>query len=76
MFGDHTFFVDGAGLHILEPVPTAARRLTHPLVQVVAWQVVKVASWADAEQTTLAPHEPEPTDIMVELDTGRQVGRA
>jgi len=69
MFGDHTFFVDSAGLHILEPADRGP-------ADVSAGQVVKVASWADAEQTTLAPHEPEPTDIVVELDTGRPSGRA
>jgi hypothetical protein len=74
MFGDHTFFVDGAGLHILEPADRGPADAAAG--QVVAGQVVKVASWADAEQTTLAPHEPEPTNVVVEFDTGGPVGRA
>ncbi|KGM32701.1 hypothetical protein [Inquilinus limosus] len=60
MFGEHTFFLDGNGLHIVEAVelaPTGAP----------AGQVIRLASWADAERTTLAPHEPEPTDVVIEL---------
>jgi len=30
--------------------------------------VVKVASWEDASMRTLQPHEPEPTDVVVELE--------
>jgi hypothetical protein len=57
IFGDHTFFLDGNGLNIVEP--SDASPATAP-----TWQVVKVASWSDAAKTSLAPHEPEPTDII------------
>ena len=60
LFGDHTFFLDGNGLHIVEPVePTTAGAR--------AGKVVKLASWRDADRTSLAPHEPEPTDLVVVL---------
>jgi hypothetical protein len=59
-FGDHTFFIDGDGLHIVEPtVPTDEGH--------AAGQVVKVASWQDANRTSLVAHPPEPTDVFVEL---------
>ena len=60
LFGDHTFFLDVNGLHIVEPTePSQASAQT--------WQVVKLASWKDATQTSLMPHNPEPTDILITL---------
>jgi hypothetical protein len=59
-FGDHTFFIDGDGLKIIEPaVPDEDGQETG--------QVVKVASWQDANRTSLVAHPPEPTDVIVEL---------
>jgi hypothetical protein len=60
LFGDHTFFLDRTGLNIVEPVePTQAGGQ--------AGQVVNLANWGDANLTSLAPHEPEPTDLVVVL---------
>lgn len=60
LFGDHTFFLDGSGLHIVEPAvgDDEGRQSAN---------VVRLASWNDAERTSLAAHEPEPTDVMIEL---------
>ena len=62
MFGDHTFFIDRDGLSILEPVeppqPGGAD----------ACKVVKLANWAEGGNT-LAPHDPEETDLVIVLDT-------
>ena len=60
LFGDHTFFLDGSGLHIIEPAvgDDEGQRSAN---------VVRLASWNDAERTSLAAHEPEPTDVMIEL---------
>jgi hypothetical protein len=59
-FGDHTFFIDADGLHIVEPArPTEEGQ--------EAGQVVKVATWQDANRTSLVAHPPEPTDVVVEL---------
>jgi hypothetical protein len=33
-----------------------------------AGRVVKLASWTDSKHTTLAPHDPEFTDVVIELD--------
>jgi hypothetical protein len=65
-FGEHTFFIDGAGLHIVEPIADGDDG--HE-----AGQVVKVASWQDANRTSLVAHPPEPTDVYVELE-GSAIG--
>lgn len=59
-FGDHTFFIDGDGLHIVEPaVPDEDGHETG--------QVVKVASWQDADRTSLIAHPPEPSEVVIDL---------
>ena len=35
-----------------------------------AGQVVRVASWQDANRTSLVAHPPEPTEVVVELGLG------
>jgi hypothetical protein len=60
LFGEHTFFLDGKGLNIVEPVEPAAG-----VTQ--AATVVNLASWEDESQSSLAPHEPQPTDVTIEL---------
>jgi hypothetical protein len=60
VFGEHTFFLASDGLHIVEPAETAPAGT--PM-----GKVVKLASWRDANQTSLAPHKPQPTDIVVIL---------
>ena len=65
LFGEHTFFLDRDGLHIVEPAgadPAGAPK----------GQVVKLASWTDADQTSLATHAPEPTDKVVVLADGSE----
>jgi hypothetical protein len=60
VFGDHTFFLDANGLNIVEPAE--GRR-----GEVRSAQVVNIASWGDSGLTSLAPHEPEPTETIVAL---------
>lgn len=60
LFGDHTFFIDENGLNIIEPAETAGEK-------VETGQVIKLASWTDETRSTLAPHEREPTDVVVVL---------
>jgi hypothetical protein len=60
VFGEHTFFLASDGLHIVEPAEA-----TQAGTQM--GKVVKLASWRDANQTSLAPHKPLPTDIVVIL---------
>jgi hypothetical protein len=61
LFGDHTFFVDSNGLNIVEPTDEPAAGRTQ------AARVVNVANWGDENMSSLAAHEPEPTDAIVEL---------
>ena len=60
LFGDHTFFLNADGLNIVEPTEA-----TNSGAQTA--QVVRLAEWKDAERTSLVPHEPEPTDVIVML---------
>jgi hypothetical protein len=61
-FGDHTFFVDGDGLHIVEPgEPNEAGDPTG--------NVVKIAHWNDESRTTLVPQQPQPTGTVVVFDS-------
>jgi hypothetical protein len=58
LFGNHTFFLDRNGLNIVEPAdPTEAGAQ--------AGKVVNLASWDNADPPKLAPHEPEPTDVVI-----------
>jgi hypothetical protein len=54
-FGEHTFFLDGNGLNIVEPAEADE----------AVWKVVKIASWSNEERTSLMPHSPEPTGVVV-----------
>jgi hypothetical protein len=58
LFGDHTFFIDNSGLHIVEP---GAQKDSGEKTG----KVVKLASWNDTTRTSLVPHEPEVTDEIV-----------
>ncbi len=61
LFGDHTFFLDGNGLNVVEP--NESTEAGPP-----AGTVVNVANWSDAQLTSLTPHEPEPTELVVILE--------
>lgn len=61
IFGDHTYFLDGTGLHIVELAgPTNSGSEQQGVV-------VKLASWSDESRTSLAPHPPEPTNMVIDL---------
>jgi hypothetical protein len=61
LFGDHTFLLDGEGLNVLEPAGT-------PEMEAQAGEIVSLASWSDATLTSLRPHEPERTGVLVVLE--------
>jgi hypothetical protein len=62
LFGDHTFFLDSDGLNVLEPAET-------PEAEGQAGEVVSLASWSDATLTSLRPHDPEPTGVVIVLES-------
>jgi hypothetical protein len=57
IFGDHTYFIDGNGLNIVEP---AAGEMG---------VIVNLANWTDSKPAKLEVHEPEPTSHTVALGT-------
>jgi hypothetical protein len=61
MFGVHTFFLDGNGLNVVEPSDDT-------LADAPVATVVNLADWSDADQTSLAPHKPESTEIVIVLE--------
>jgi hypothetical protein len=63
LFGEHTFLLDANGLNILEPDDA------NPRGRVRAARVVNLANWSDETLTRLAPHEPEPTGAVIELES-------
>ena len=62
LFGDHTFFLDGNGLNVVEPSESTDTGAS-------AGTVVNLANWSDAELTSLMPHEPTPTEVVVILES-------
>jgi hypothetical protein len=61
IYGEHTFFLNGNGLNVLEPADTAES-------DAQTGEIVSLANWSDATLTSLRPHEPEPTGVLVVLD--------
>jgi hypothetical protein len=59
IFGDHTFFVDDSGLIIVE------RLEQDP----VTGELIKIASWDDANPPHLVAHTPEKTDVLIKLES-------
>jgi hypothetical protein len=57
-FGDHTFFLDKNGLHIVEPDPSTSNQ---------SGKVVKLAKWANQERDALQGQEPEVLSVTVDL---------
>ena len=70
LFGEHTFFLTVNGLHVVEATETPAHDGDAGGDQ--TGQVVKLASWSDPNRTSLVPHEPEPTEVVVDLGAGEK----
>jgi hypothetical protein len=62
LFGNHTFFLDTRGLKVLEPAGL-------PEKEAQSGEIVSLADWSDATLTSLRPHEPEPTGVVVVLES-------
>ena len=62
LFGEHTFFLDGSGLKVLEPAGA-------PAMEPRTGEVVSLADWSDSSLTSLRPHEPEMTGVVVVLES-------
>ena len=64
LFGVHTFFLDGSGLKVLEPAGA-------PETAPQSGEVVSLADWSDATLTSLKPHKPELTGVVVFLEPSK-----
>lgn len=64
LFGDHTFFLDGRGLNVLELIEL-------PKMEPDSGEVINIADWSDATLTKLRTHRPEPTGIVIRLKETR-----
>src|SRR5262249_45102748 len=67
LFGDHTFFLDRSGSNTGDP--TAAGTDPNAGTGAPACQVINLASWNDGDPPVLEPHEPTPTDIVIQFET-------
>ena len=63
VFGNHTFFLDSEGLSIVEPSSEDEH----------LGSIVKLANWTDDRRTTLAPHPPQPTPVVVDLEATGEI---
>jgi hypothetical protein len=65
-FGDHTFFLNERGLHVLELIEA-------PSVEPHSGELISIADWIDEtltaldERTGLRVHAPDPTGIVILL---------
>jgi hypothetical protein len=62
LFGEHTYFLDNRGLNIVEPIDAE-----QPDSRLAV--VVNLADWVDSSATSLRPHNPDPTDLVVDLES-------
>jgi hypothetical protein len=58
LFGDHTFFLANNGLNVVELKENIHAGAPTGIL----------ANWSDAG-SSLAPHEPEPTEVVVDLES-------
>jgi hypothetical protein len=61
LWGDHTYFLAPNGLNIVEPIERDDSG-----AEVAA--VVNLATWTDDSATSLSPHAPQTTEVLVELE--------
>jgi hypothetical protein len=66
LFGNHTYFLDGNGLNIVEPV--IVEPVEPEQTDGLRGVVVNLASWVDEKAQSLLPHKPESTDLVVDLE--------
>ena len=61
-FGEHSFFLDPNGLYVFEgiEVPDAEHGAEPALL-------VQIAEWTDETKSAIAPIEPKPADLIVDL---------
>ncbi len=61
VFGEHTFYADQNGLHVLEPVNVDSQDGDHA-------EVIQIAQWTTDDKDELQPIEPQRTGAVLGLD--------
>ncbi|WNK00601.1 hypothetical protein L2D14_04055 [Thalassospiraceae bacterium LMO-JJ14] len=61
VFGEHTFYADQSGLHVLEPVDAEELDGTHA-------EVIQIAEWTTDAKDELQPIEPQRSGAVLGLD--------
>lgn len=67
VFGDHTFYVDANGLHVLEVLPEDMDG-----AQPGTAAIIQIAEWTNEDKNALAPIEPRAAGSVVSI-TGETV---
>ncbi len=62
-FGDHTFYADPNGLHVLEALPEDMEGVTPGTVA-----IIQIAEWAGEDRNSLAPIEPKALGAVLNLN--------
>ncbi len=62
-FGEHTFYADLNGLHVLEALPDDTEGVA-PGTAVV----IQIAEWTGDDRTNLAPVDPNTSNVLVSLN--------
>lgn len=66
-FGEHTFYADQNGLHVLEPVEVEEADGEHA-------EVIQIAQWANDEMSELQPIQPVRTGAVFSLHSTEDAG--
>ena len=64
VFGDHTFYADENGLHVLEQV------VLEDAEEGTQAEVIQIAAWASEDKSELQPIEPKRTGAVFGLEAG------
>ena len=72
IFGDHTFYLSTEGLLVIE----TAANVEEDEEEQAKGQFVRVATWADEQRSALQPIQPEPTQVLLDLDKPATNGQA
>jgi len=66
VFGEHTFYADQNGLHVLEQVVVEDRDGVHA-------EVIQIAEWTTDDKDELQPIEPQRTGAILGLDKDSEI---
>lgn len=62
-FGEHTFYADPNGLHVIEVLPENMEGVEPGMAA-----IVQVAEWADEQKNSLSPIEPKALGAVISIE--------